>query len=269
MFNKNSITSLCASLCEIIGISAPSTANLPNEEFVNKVKDLLGGKTADRIVMYNPDAIGEWIYRKYSTHVEPVTNLCDISLPLSTVMPSVTPVCFGSMYTGAEPSVHGIQAYVKPVIKIDTIFDALIRAGKKPVIIVTEGDSLSKIYLERDMDYFIYSTVEEVNAKAIEVLLEDKYDFIVIYNRNYDATMHKFGPESENSLEQLKLNAEFFSKISNLIESNWQNHNVLLGFAMDHGCHEIDGGCGSHGLYMEEDINILHQYKVFKSKTNN
>ena len=24
--------------------------------------------------------------------------------------------------------------------------------------------------------------------------------------------------------------------------------------AMDHGCHEIDGGCGSHGLDMPEDI---------------
>jgi hypothetical protein len=29
---------------------------------------------------------------------------------------------------------------------------------------------------------------------------------------------------------------------------------------MDHGCHEIDGGCGSHGLDMEEDLNIVHRY---------
>ena len=42
----------------------------------------------------------------------------------------VTPVCFGTMYTGAQPAVHGIQKYEKPVIQIDTIFDALIRAGK-------------------------------------------------------------------------------------------------------------------------------------------
>ena len=39
-------------------------------------------------------------------------------------------------------------------------------------------------------------------------------------------------------------------------------HNRLIGFAMDHGCHEIDGGCGSHGLDMDEDLNIMHLYKV-------
>lgn len=31
---------------------------------------------------------------------------------------------------------------------------------------------------------------------------------------------------------------------------------------MDHGAHEIDGGCGSHGLDMPEDINICHLYKA-------
>lgn len=68
---------------------------------------------------------------------------------MKTVMPSVTPVCFGTMYTGAQPEVHGIQKYEKPVIKIDTFFDALIRAGKKPVIVATPKCSLSNIYLER------------------------------------------------------------------------------------------------------------------------
>ena len=41
---------------------------------------------------------------------------------------------------------------------------------------------------------------------------------------------------------------------------------TLVGFAMDHGCHEIDGGCGSHGLDMPEDINIVHLYKGYPKK---
>lgn len=266
MYNQHSLTSLCASLCDIMGIQAPTQANPKLDEFTDKVKSLLDGKTADRIVMYNPDAIAQWIYQKYPFLLDEVSCRCDIKQPFCTVMPSVTPVCFGTMYTGAQPCVHGIQAYVKPVIKIDTIFDALIHAGKKPVIIVTAGDSLSKIYLERDMDYFIYPTVEQVNAKAVEVLLKDEYDFIVIYNKNFDATMHKFGPESTEALAELKANARIFGMISEIIESHWSHHNVLLGFAMDHGCHEIDGGCGQHGLDMEEDLNIVHQYKVFKRK---
>ena len=67
--------------------------------------------------------------------------------------------------------VHGIRKYEKPVITIDTIFDSLIRSGKKGVIVAQEKCSLAMIFLEREMDYFIYNTVEEVNAKAAQVIL--------------------------------------------------------------------------------------------------
>lgn len=177
-------------------------------------------------------------------------------------MPSVTPVCFGTMYTGAQPEVHGIRKYEKPVITIDTIFDALIRAGKKPVILAQENCSLSKIYLEREMDYFIYPTVEETNAKAAELIQQDAYDFYVIYNTNYDAVMHKNGPESPITLGELRMNSYAYATFAHTIKNNWKKHHTLLGFAMDHGCHEIDGDCGSHGLDMQEDMNVIHFYGI-------
>jgi predicted AlkP superfamily pyrophosphatase or phosphodiesterase len=167
------------------------------------------------------------------------------------------------MYTGAQPEVHGIRAYVKPVITIDTIFDALIRAGKKPAIVSTANDSISMIFLNRPMDYFIYPTVEEVNAKAAELIVKDEYDFIVVYNGNYDSIMHKFGPESPEALSELRANSEAFAMFSALIETHWKHHDTMVGFAMDHGCHEIDGDCGAHGLDMPEDLNIVHRYQAY------
>jgi len=187
----------------------------------------------------------------------------DIKIPLQAVMPSVTPVCFGTMYTGAQPEVHGIRRYEKPVITIDTIFDALIRAGKKAVIIGDTKCSLGKIFLERKMDYFVYDTEEEINAKAVEVILEDKYDFIVIYNGNFDSRMHKVGPEDKEAFGELRSNVHAFGIFCELVKNHWQKHTTLVGFAMDHGCHEIDGNCGSHGLDMPEDLNIVHMYKVY------
>lgn len=59
-------------------------------------------------------------------------------------MPSVTPVCFASMYSGVMPEIHGIMRYEKPVLKIKTVFDALAAAGKRCAIVSTEGDSISK-----------------------------------------------------------------------------------------------------------------------------
>lgn len=261
-YNADSIDTVCASLAEIAGVEPPIQAAPANKTVTEYAAKAFNGEKADRILMFNPDAVAEWIVHKYPYLVNEVTSLCDITVPLRSVMPSVTPVNFGTMYTGAQPEVHGIRAYVKPVIKIDTLFDAFLRAGKKCAILADTGSSLSKIYLEREMDYFIYDTIDEILAKAAELIMEDKYDLLVVYQTNYDETMHKFGPEGIESLSELKTNSHGFAELYALVNRYWKKHNAFMGFSTDHGCHEIDGGCGSHGLEMEEDLNILHFFKA-------
>lgn len=265
--NQLSLDTVCASLAYAMGIDAPEYAAAPSDELCGYIDKSFGGEKADRIFMYNPDAVAQWIAQKYPELLFFRTEkYFDLKLPLCSVMPSVTPVCFGTMYTGAQPEVHGIQKYEKPVIKIDTLFDALIRAGKKPAIIADDECSLGKIYLERDMDYYICENMDEANAVAAEIMRRDEHDFILVYNGNYDSTMHKNGPESTVALGELRANARTFAMFSELIEKHWGEHNTLVGFAMDHGCHEIDGGCGSHGLDMDEDLNIEHYYKAYPKK---
>ena len=266
MKNLDCLSTLAATLSYAMGIEAPMQAESANEKLCQYLDDVLEGKKVSRVFMYNPDAIAQWLYYKYPHMFEEVKKRADVEIFFSTVMPSVTPVCFGTMYTGAKPEIHGIKGYVKPVIKIDTLFDALLRNGKKVALVSTTEDSMSKIFLERDMDYFIYDTVEEINAKACELILEDQYDFIAVYNANYDSYMHKYGPESHEALGELRSNVRAFGMFAELIASKWKKHDTLMGFAMDHGCHEIDGNCGSHGLDMEEDINIVHLYKIFKAE---
>lgn len=266
MTERKSLDTLCAALCYAMGIEVPEKSQPANSalcEFADKVFE---GKKADRIFMYNPDAVAEWIYNKYPELFEHLKASQGIEIPFETVMPSVTPVCFGTMYTGAQPCVHGIRKYEKPVISIDTIFDALIRAGKKVAIVAEDNCSIAKIFLERDMDYFIYKNLDEINAKAVEIINEDKYDFVVIYNGNYDSTMHKYGPESVQALAEARINDHVFAIFDRLIQEKWKSHNTLLAFAMDHGCHEIDGNCGSHGLDMDEDLHITHLYKAYPAK---
>ena len=269
MYNLNSLDTICGALTYAMGIEPPKEAAQKNPELAAFIDRAFGGEKADRVVMYNPDAIGQWIYEKYPYFCRAMERFADVKIPLCSVMPSVTPVCFGTMYTGAQPDVHGIKKYEKPVITIDTLFDALIRAGKK-IAVITYGDaSIARIFLNREMDYFHFEEgrEEDANAKAVEVILADTYDFIVIYNGNYDGVMHKFGPESAEALGELRANCHFYGILCGLIEKHWKHHNTLVGFAMDHGCHEIDGDCGSHGLDMEEDLNIVHTYKAFPKKT--
>ena len=270
MKERHSLDTICATLTYALGIEPPKCAAPKNPDLAAYIDEVFGGEKADRIFMYNTDAIGEWVYRKYPHFCTQAAECAGIEIPLATVMPSVTPVCFGTMYTGAQPAVHGIQQYEKPVIKIDTLFDALIRAGKKPALLTYTTTSLGKIYREREMDYYHFETggIADVNAKAAELILDDKYDVIIAYNENFDHIMHKYGPESPEALAELRLNCHMFSNFYRLIRDNWQAHNTLLGFAMDHGCHEVDEGSGAHGLDMDEDINIVHLYKAIPKKEN-
>lgn len=264
VYNEKSLDTLCGALCCAMGIEPPEKAAAANGELCRYVDSAFDGERADRVFMYNPDAVGQWIYEKYPGLMKEAIAHTQLVLPMRTVMPSVTPVCFGTMYTGAQPCVHGIMRYEKPVIRIDTIFDALLRQGKRPVILADSKCSMGKIFLEREMDYFVYETEEEINAKAAELILEDKYDFYAVYNGNYDRLMHKVGPEGLCALSELRCNSETFGMFDELIKKHWKGHNTLVGFGMDHGCHEIDGDCGSHGLDMPEDLNISHLYVAHK-----
>lgn len=264
--NQQSLDTLCGALAYAMGIEAPEHAAKPSEALCEYTDKVFGGKKADRIFMYNPDAVAQWIYEKYPDWFKGIERHIELELPLCTVMPSVTPVCFATMYTGAQPAVHGIQKYEKPVLTIDTIFDALIRAGKKVAILAAKNCSVGNIFLNRDLDYFLFSSCEEVNAKAAEIIMKGQHDFVVVYNGNYDAAMHKNGPESAAALSELRANVRTFGMFSDMIANNWGAHNTLVGFAMDHGCHEIDDNCGSHGLDMPEDLNIVHLYKAYPAK---
>ena len=257
-----SLDTLCGAYAYAMGIASPKMAAPGHPALMKYLDEALMGEKADRVFLYNPDAIALWIWEKYGQLLQPVEEVTTLEVPLCSVMPSVTPVCFGTIYTGAQPEVHGIRKYIKPVITIDTLFDALIRAGKRPVILAETNSSLDLIFRERTMDYYSYPTVEEVNAKTAQLIREDAYDFYVVYNGNYDTIMHKFGPEGKEALAALADNSRAYREFDRLIRQHWRGHNTLLGFAMDHGCHEIDGGCGSHGLDMEEDLHIKHRYQV-------
>ena len=245
-----------------MGLHTSPESEKSNPILSKLVKKKLGNEKCDRAVFYNPDAVALWLYQKYTEKFTDAILCSDVAVPMLSFMPSVTPVCFASMYSGVSPDVHGIKRYEKPVLTVETVFDCFIKEGKKAAIVSTAKDSISMIFLEREMDYYIYDSVEEVSEKALSLIDDDKYDLIVIYNGNYDSTMHKFGPESPESFKALDDNISFYCHLVNDIKLKWKNHNVFYGFMTDHGCHEIDGECGSHGLDMEEDMNVIHFYGV-------
>ena len=264
LYDSIRLTCSAATFTRALGVDAPDGADAPCNIVLDKLFADFGENGADRVFIYNPDAIALWLFQKYTELFKDAILRTQIQLPVLSVMPSVTPVCFASMYSGVMPEIHGIMKYEKPVLKIATAFDLLADAGKRCAIVSTEGDSISKIFLERNIDYYIYPSVEECNSKALELIDSDEYDFITLYNGNYDGTMHRWAPEGRESIDALKANIVVFSEIHDAIKAKWSGHKTLLGFCPDHGCHEIDGSVGSHGLDMQEDMNIIHMFSFIK-----
>lgn len=258
ILNQICITQTAATVLALLGVT-------PTGQMAPPIQQVLDHQSScDRIFIYNPDAVAMWIYEKYAHYFKEMVEKIDLKLPMLSVMPPVTPVCFGSMYSGLLPAEHGIQKYEKPILTVPTIFDLLPQAGKKAAIVSTEGDSISKIFLNRKIDYYIYPSKEACNKKALELIEQDHYDLIVLYNGDYDYQMHRHTPEGKKALKALQENISTFKLLQASIQKYWSAHQSALIFAPDHGCHRICGFLGNHGKNLPCDMNIMHFYSFIR-----
>ena len=220
------------------------------------LKTRLSG-TADRAVLYHADAVGLYMWQKYTDLLAPVYKHSSLSLPMLSTVESVTPVAHATMYTGLDPEGHGIQTYVRPQLTCDTLFDQLLAAGKKVAIVAQDDSTFLHIFAGRNLDYFEAPNGLAVQEKALELIAEDKYDVISIHTFDYDNAAHAFGPESKQALNAVSLEAEGFDRIAEALKKN-PGHRTLLTYSPDHGQHPVAGGRGAHGSKQIEDMNVLH-----------
>lgn len=263
--NRESLTTICPALCSILGVEKPEFADKPNEYLLDYAREAFHGEKADRLLIMNPDAISQWVMEKYPEFVAEVDEVTELKLPIRTMSPSVTPVCFSSMYTGATPDVTGNhEDGVRNLVTIDTFFDALPRQGKK-VALLTRGfkGTMNTIFNGRPIDYFHCESMAASIAKAMELILRDEHDVIILYNANYDSSVHKCGTESPKTLAELRTNSYTFATLCAMAKEHWTGHNTLACFMMDHGSHDVGDGTGTHGLDIDEDMNIMHKFVAF------
>lgn len=267
--NKLSLTHCAATIADLFGVERPALAEEPLLWAEDLVRDYCRGPF-DRLLIQNPDCMAQWMIEKYPEALAPVRKHTLLSVPFHSVMPSVTPVNFGTIYTGVMPEVHGITEYRKPVITIDSLFDALIRAGKRVAVLGSESCSMSNIWLQRDMDYFIYPTDWERAEKVRDLIIEDRHDVIVCWTGKYDTYDHKYGPEDPHSIEAFYQQGQIFDYLVENVKRNWRSHNTLTLFASDHGCHAVEPTeenkyhMGNHGSDSPLDLNVVHYLGVVR-----
>ncbi len=260
------ITSLTPTLCRLMGIEPPTLSEQHVLQAVVETGQTEFSRTRlDRCFIYAPDAIGTSLYYEYSSYFKPVLRYAPLVVPLESVFPTKTPVCFASMFTGALPEVHGIKVYEKPVLNCDTIFDALSRAGKKVAIVAVENSSIDRIFRERPIDYFSEHYDDQVTYRVLTLLRANEHDFILAYHQEYDDSLHSTHPKSQLSLKAIRNHIRSFAHMAKSCRKHWKGHNSLILFAPDHGAHvDPTTGKGTHGLDIQDDMQVTHFFGFSK-----
>lgn len=272
VYNSNSLARFAATMSRAMGIEPPACAE-PEIDWVCEALSDLCKEGFDRVLIHNPDAVGMWLYEEHPDAFVPVLKHTNLTVPFKSPMPSYTPVCFGTMYTGAMPDKHGIQKYEQPIIQIDTFFEAVIRAGKKVAILSVERASMSKIFLGKGVDIYNCHSEAEIVAKAKELILADTYDVLCVYTFMFDTLNHRHGPYAKETVDALYTQGVYFDTLVSCAKRNWKKHNILFTFSPDHGVHLAPEGTlntkgkpikGNHGTDSSQDLNILHFVGVAK-----
>ena len=82
LYNSLPITGVAKTITDIIGIDPPKQAEQSIDIIHNAAKAVFQDKNADRVFMYNPDAIALWLFQKYTAMFEKAFLHSNIQVPI-------------------------------------------------------------------------------------------------------------------------------------------------------------------------------------------
>lgn len=287
------LTSITPTLCALLGIEPPALAKSPPFAEVLAAKQAaIGDKAVERLLIFAPDALGRWLMQKHGGQYQiAFDRAAPVKVELESVLPTVTPVCFSSIFTGAYPEQHGIQKYERPLQRTDSFFDALVRAGKSCAIVAVVDCSMDIIFRERAIDYFTMPDDRAVREQADTLIKEGRHDVIVAYQPGYDDMLHATVPESPECLAALALHMASFGHLCDSARLHWgagagprryahylseedrraqdspfRPRDWAVCFIPDHGSHiDPETGHGTHGSDLPEDMELTHWWGIHRA----
>lgn len=254
------ITAVAPTLYALLGVSSSAgTIDSPLPQVLDAATAM--GGPAERCLVVAADAIGLAHVRHYPDVLVPVETLAPCAVILRAMEPSVTPVCYGSMFSGVTPEVHGIRAYEKPVLTVETLFDVLPRANKRVAIVAAPDCSIDRIFRGRPVDYYNAPDDDRVVECALRLLQEDRYDVLVVYQGDYDSALHRSTPWTDEAIAVMRRTIANFTRLAAAFDASpWQRYRRVIHFAPDHGAHTGENGKGTHGSILPEDMVVQHYF---------
>jgi len=259
------IESVTPTVCSLFKAPPPAgVSSRPVAEVLRAAERQLKGKPLEKLLVYAPDAVGEWLYQAHRDEFRYVLDAAPVQVEMRAVSPSYTPVCYGSMFTGLTPEGHGIRKYEKPVLRCPTLFDALAGAGKRVAIVAVRGCSVDLIFRERPIEYYTEEYDPDVELRTLRLMRDGGADMILSYNQEYDDVMHRTTPTSPEALEAFRRHLASFGRLADAFNEEWAGYRRAIAFLPDHGTHvDPATGRGGHGTDAPEDMEVRHFWGVY------
>jgi len=242
--------SVAPTVAAILGIPSPASAETGCIE--NTVLDLKGVKGVAVLAI---DALGYEIFNYFKDHMHCLKSIFEKNpATIRSIMPSITPVNFSCMITGASQEVHKVTSRFSN-IECESLFDVLRRNGMKSAGLGRK-DYTGNELLGRHADYSAEGKAEndeEVEKIFNEYLKTIKPEFIIIQYGGTDDSFHKYGPYSDEAREAV-IKADLW--LSRCIE-NLKAESYGIMILADHGQHNNEDKSisllGIHGSDTDED----------------
>lgn len=247
---EHSMLDIAPTISAILEVPVPAAAQgAPIPEIVS---DLSG---AERMALVAPDALGLFAWNLWKAEMPYLRSLHEQrSLVLRSVLPSITPVNFGAMVTGAGLEVHGAQTFEHD-FTCETLFDTIRRSNGRSAGVGLDGYTGSAL-LGRFADIWGNAGVgddSDVERTTIEIAEGERPDFIITQLGVVDDVFHQYGPSSPAVVPMLQdLDARLQRMVGQL---KTLGYSILI--LSDHGQHDVDEPelKGTHGT--DSDIDCL------------
>ena len=121
---------------------------------------------------------------------------------------------------------------------------------------------MDMIFRGAGVDQFTEVYDEAVLGRTMALIEADRHHLIVAYQQEYDDTLHRGHPESEEALDALRRHVESFISLAATARAAWSGHRYLVTFSPDHGAHyDPEDGTGTHGDDIPEDMEVTHFFE--------
>ncbi len=245
MLPEYSMTCLAPTISQLLELPVPQQAT---GTAIASIAESVG--SVPRVAVVAPDALGHLIRERWGHELPFLQSLhAEHSLLLRAVMPTITPVNFATMITGADKSVHGIGAFTDD-FRCETLFDVVRARGGTSAGVGRQGYTGSEL-LGRNADLWgkaTSNTDEEVEAIALDLAARCRPEFMIVQLGATDDVFHKFGPSSPEVVPVLRDIDERLRRIVGALTAQ----GVAVIVNSDHGQHDTATG-GSHGTADDAD----------------